>query len=438
MRKPRRLRSQAAIALFRPALCGYTLLTTNTSSRRPAIALRDDLLRPAVAVHLRGVDERHAEIDARAQRGRSPGRARRVVRPSPRAQARAPERARHRGTQRDEARLQGLGGHSIADSAWPGCRGSRGSEVECGVTRPAATIWSGAADRPSARPRPMPDSTLRRVMSRRLPARLPGHLRDARHRRERPRGRDSRRAGSSADRRHAVHEGRALPRSHVFDRARAPSRCGASGARAKAASTRIGWDEALDTIADAFARDRRVAGRAAGDRPLQLCGTMGLLQSARWTGASSIGSARRCSTGRSARRPARPGWAAVIGAAMGTDVEQFVEQPADPDLGQQSDRRRTCTSGRARRRRSAAARSSSRSIPTAARPPRSATSTSRCCPAPTPRSRSAMMHVLIDEGLVDRDYIDRYTVGFDALAARARRISARARRRDLRHRRRSR
>ena len=34
----RRLRSHAATADFRPALCGYTLLTTNTSSRRPAIA----------------------------------------------------------------------------------------------------------------------------------------------------------------------------------------------------------------------------------------------------------------------------------------------------------------------------------------------------------------------------------------------------------------
>ena len=33
-----RLRSQAEIALFRPALCGYTLLTTNSRSRRPAIA----------------------------------------------------------------------------------------------------------------------------------------------------------------------------------------------------------------------------------------------------------------------------------------------------------------------------------------------------------------------------------------------------------------
>jgi anaerobic selenocysteine-containing dehydrogenase len=31
----------------------------------------------------------------------------------------------------------------------------------------------------------------------------------------------------------------------------------------------------------------------------------------------------------------------------------------------------------------------------------------------------AMMHVLIAEDLVDRDYIDRYTVGYDALAARA-------------------
>ena len=42
-----------------------------------------------------------------------------------------------------------------------------------------------------------------------------------------------------------------------------------------------------------------------------------------------------------------------------------------------------------------------------------------------------IMHVLIRDGLVDRDYVDRYTVGFDALAERAQpngRPSARRRR----------
>ena len=38
------------------------------------------------------------------------------------------------------------------------------------------------------------------------------------------------------------------------------------------------------------------------------------------------------------------------------------------------------------------------------------------------------MHVLIDEGLIDRDYVDRYTIGFDALAAARARVDARARR----------
>ena len=44
-----------------------------------------------------------------------------------------------------------------------------------------------------------------------------------------------------------------------------------------------------------------------------------------------------------------------------------------------------------------------------------------------------MMHVLIAEDLVDRDYIARYTLGFDALARARGRVSAGARRGDLRH-----
>ena len=45
-----------------------------------------------------------------------------------------------------------------------------------------------------------------------------------------------------------------------------------------------------------------------------------------------------------------------------------------------------------------------------------------------------LMHVLIRDGLVDRDYVDRYTVGYDALAARAAEWTPAARRRHLRHR----
>ena len=67
MLRRRRLRSQAAIADFRPALCGYTLLTTNT-----LVAAGDsfahDFLGATVGVHLGGVDQRHPEIETKRER----------------------------------------------------------------------------------------------------------------------------------------------------------------------------------------------------------------------------------------------------------------------------------------------------------------------------------------------------------------------------------
>ena len=205
----------------------------------------------------------------------------------------------------------------------------------------------------------------------------------------------------------AVHEGRALSRAHVFGPARAASDAARRPQGRRPLRAHLAGTRRSTTIAARFARDRRVARRPAGDRPLLATpARWASCSTARWTAASSTGSARRCSTARSARPPARPAGPRSIGAAIGTDVEQFDEQPADPDLGQQPDRRRTCTSGRARRRRSAAARSCRDRSRTAARPPRSATSTSRCCRAPTRALALGMMHVLIAEDLLDHDYID--------------------------------
>jgi anaerobic selenocysteine-containing dehydrogenase len=69
---------------------------------------------------------------------------------------------------------------------------------------------------------------------------------------------------------------------------------------------RISWDEALDTIAGNSPRSplRRTARRRS-------CRTRtrarwAFCNPARWIAASSTGSARRCSTAPSARRPARP------------------------------------------------------------------------------------------------------------------------------------
>ena len=85
-----RLRSQAAMVPAREAFCGSTLLTMNTSSRRPAMASADDLLGLAVAIHLGGVDQRHAEVEAELERGDLLGAAARALAhaPCPLAEAR--------------------------------------------------------------------------------------------------------------------------------------------------------------------------------------------------------------------------------------------------------------------------------------------------------------------------------------------------------------
>ena len=108
-----------------------------------------------------------------------------------------------------------------------------------------------------------------------------------------------------------------------------------------------------------------------------------------WRRASSTGSARRCSTARSAPRPAARRCAATYGAKVGMHVEHFAESQLIVIWGSNSITSNlhfwTLRAGGQARRREAG-RASTRAAP---RPPRSATSTSRCCPAPTARSRSA-------------------------------------------------
>ena len=131
-------------------------------------------------------------------------------------------------------------------------------------------------------------------------------------------------AGSSDDQRCAVHQGRALPRAHVFRRIACCIRCKRVGRRAKARFERIGWDEALRY------HRRAASGRSPSSAdgpqaivPYSYAGTMGLLQYGSMdrrfftSSGASLLDRTICSTA------GKAGYVATIGAAIGTDLEQF-------------------------------------------------------------------------------------------------------------------
>jgi anaerobic selenocysteine-containing dehydrogenase len=113
----------------------------------------------------------------------------------------------------------------------------------------------------------------------------------------------------------------------------------------------------------------------------------------------------------------KAGWAAVIGASVGTDVEQFENSRLIVIWGSNP----VVSNLHFWTRAQEAKRRGAKLI--AIDPYRSATA-DKCHEhiAPLPGTDAAlafgMMQVLISENLVDHDYIDRYTLGYDALAAR--------------------
>jgi len=180
---------------------------------------------------------------------------------------------------------------------------------------------------------------------------------------------------------------------------------------------RIGWDEALDTIASRF---KAIADSDDGPQailPYSYAGTMGLLQYGSMDrrffhklGASLLDRTICATAGKA-------GYAATIGASIGTDLEQFENarliliwgsNPVVSNLHLWS-------------RVQEAKRRGAKLI--AIDPYRSQTA-EKCHEhlALLPGSDAALalglMHVLVDEDMLDRDYIDRYTLGFDALERR--------------------
>ncbi len=180
---------------------------------------------------------------------------------------------------------------------------------------------------------------------------------------------------------------------------------------------RISWDEALDTIADRF---KRIAASDDGPQailPYSYAGTMGLLQYGSMDrrffhklGASLLDRTICSAAGKA-------GYAATIGASVGTDLEQFENAKLILIWGSNPIVSNLHLWSRVQE----AKRRGAKLV--AIDPYRSQTA-EKCHEhlAPLPGTDAAlalgMMHVLIDEDMLDHDYIARYTLGFDALRER--------------------
>ncbi|MBX3277862.1 MAG: molybdopterin oxidoreductase family protein [Acidobacteria bacterium] len=189
------------------------------------------------------------------------------------------------------------------------------------------------------------------------------------------------------------------------------------GDKGKGLFARITWDEALDTIAEKF---RQIAVSPDGPQaiaPYSYAGTMGLLNGSSMDrrffhklGASLL-DRTICATAGAA------GYKATIGGSVGTDPERFDEAGLILIWGSNP-----ITSNvhlwpkivEARRR-------GARVV--AIDPYRSLTA-EKCdehlaiIPGADAALALSMMHTIIGENLIDRDYIDRYTLGFEALTDR--------------------
>ena len=149
------------------------------------------------------------------------------------------------------------------------------------------------------------------------------------------------------------------------------------GAKGSGAFERIGWDEALATIAERFRTIAALRRRAASDRPLQLLRHDGT-PAVELDGPAVLPPARRI-----AARPhdLRDGGQGRLGVGHrrgdGDRHRGIRRQPADHHLGQQSDRVQPAFLDARAGGETARCDASSRSTPTAARPPRNATNTSR-------------------------------------------------------------
>ena len=209
---------------------------------------------------------------------------------------------------------------------------------------------------------------------------------------------------------------RYLERTYHPDRVLHPlRRVGAKGP-GRGEWERISWDEALDTIATRL--QAIAADDPQGILPYAYSGTLGLVH--------NFGMPRRFFHKLGASQPervlcstaGRAGYNSVIGAQIGTDITHF----ADAKLIVLWGTNPVTSNLHLWTRIAEARRKGARVI--AIDPYRSQSAEKADLHlAPRPGTDGALaygvMHVLIRDGLLDRDYIERYTLGFEALAARA-------------------
>jgi anaerobic selenocysteine-containing dehydrogenase len=209
---------------------------------------------------------------------------------------------------------------------------------------------------------------------------------------------------------------RYLDRTYSPDRLKYPMR--RVGAKGEGRFKRISWDEALDEIAERF---RAIAESDDGPQailPYSYAGTMGLLQGQSMDrrffhrlGASLLDRTICASAGKA-------GWTAVVGASMGMDVERYVDSRLIVIWGSNPITSNLHFWTRAQE----AKRRGARLI--AIDPYRSATA-EKChehialLPGTDGALAFGIIHLLIRNDWIDRDYIDRFTVGFEGLAERA-------------------
>src|SRR5438093_5403894 len=208
---------------------------------------------------------------------------------------------------------------------------------------------------------------------------------------------------------------RYLERTYSKDRLLFPLR--RAGAKGKGEFKRVGWDEALDTIAAKF--KAIAADDPQGILPYDYAGTMGYVQ---WhsmgrrffnrLGASRLDRTICSSAGKA-------GMLITLGGSLGMDPERFDEAKLILIWGSNPIVSNLHLWSRVQE----AKRRGAKLV--AIDPYRSLTA-EKChehlalLPGTDAALALGIMNVLIEEDLLDRDYIERYTLGFGALKERAR------------------